>query len=150
MGVTVKIIRNDIAKVADDIEAAVVQVVQTDAEAWRSLADDLSPVKSGAERVSWYVKTPDDSGYAQNAADAQSQGFTINEAYGKHIEINDEIEAPPDNTTAYIASAVAHATYQELGTSRTPAQPALIPAGEQIQERFQSDLEQAIAAAVGE
>ena len=66
-------------------------------------------------------------------------------------QILEELAPPPDDQTAYVANASEHFVFLELGTSRMPAFPSLVPALESIRAAFTSGdgWEAALAALVG-
>lgn len=79
---------------------------------------DQVHVVTGAMRASASVITPEDSDYARNVAVAA--------ALNPDAEFAAEI--PVESLEAVLQVPVNYAAYEELGTVRRPAHPALVPA----------------------
>lgn len=78
--------------------------------------------RTGFTQSSVYVVTHDTSTYGQGI---EGQG-----------EMLPEIEHPDSPTEADVAVGAAHFQFLELGTSRMPAMPALVPAAEKVRPQF--------------
>lgn len=94
--------------------------------------------RTGFTQSSVYVVTRDTSTYGQ---DVEGAG-----------ELLSEIEHPDNPIEADVAVGAAHFVYLEMGTSRMPAMPALVPAAEKIRPQFDEAmrrLEEAMALELG-
>jgi hypothetical protein len=96
-----------------------------------------------------------EASYQANAA--RDTGFMANSAYVVTDKSSDygkagspthkdsyllpEVDAPPDQFTAYVAVGANYGIFQEYGTRHAPAQPALIPAVDSARGSFEAAVE---------
>lgn len=78
-----------------------------------------APRATGYAASSSYVRTSNESTYGLGAIEPP-----------KNVEPLPEVEAPPNDLTAYAAVAAPYAVYPELGTIHQAPQPAFYPAVE--------------------
>ena len=121
---------NNWSKIADAFDEAISQVV-------RKCAFDLqgnmqatiranNQVDTGFMTNTIYVRTHDESTYGN-----------IMQPVKKGQHALEEVEAPPDNKTAYVADAASYGWYQNYGTTKIPARPFLEPAIETTRPSFE-------------
>lgn len=118
-------IREAVAKAAYDVQAH---------------AADNAPVETGYLKSSVYVVLYDKSTYGE--------GF---QESGTSAPLP-EVDHPANDMTAFVAVAAEYGLFVELGTSKAPAQPYLVPALELVAPQFKaalSRLEDALRAEMG-
>ncbi len=104
--------------------ALAVKKVAFDVEAQ---AKTHAAVDTGFMKNSVYTVTVDSSDYSADGIDALPQ-----------------VDAPPDDHTAYVGVGANYAVYVETGTSRMAAQPFMAPAAAHVEQ----GMAQAIAALI--
>ena len=113
-----------------------------------SIADDAAihaPEDTGFLAASIYVKTQTTSTYGKGHV-------SMTPYQALHRELFPEVDAPPDDLTAYIAVGATYGIYLEMGTRYMPAQPYFYPAmeaGNAYFETLVSFIEGNITAEVG-
>jgi HK97 gp10 family phage protein len=110
---------NNFSKIAATLPKALSQAVRKTALDIQADAASRAPVDTGFLRNSIYTVTSDGSTY---------QGGD---------KALPEVQAPGDDQTAYVAVGANYGIYQEMGTTRTPAQPYFYPAVEAARGPFE-------------
>ncbi len=118
---------NHFENIADALPDVLSKVVRKVAFDIQSDAQSLAPRDTGFLANSIYVKTSKDSSYSQ-----------IEQPSKEGASLLQEVEAPPDDQTAYVAVGSNYGIYVEYGTVRMPAQPYLTPAVEAGQEALEA------------
>lgn len=114
---------DDVASALPDILS---KVVRKTAFEIQSDAQSLAPRDTGFLANSIYVRTSKDSTYSQ-----------VEQPTKKDASLLQEVEAPPDDQTAYVAVGANYGLYVELGTIHQAPQPYLTPAVEAGQEALE-------------
>lgn len=131
---------NDFDEVANALPDILSQVVRRTAFDIQSDAQSLAPRDTGFLANSLYVKTSKDSTYSQ-----------VEQPTKKDASLIEEVEAPPDDQTAYVAVGANYGLYVELGTIHQAPQPYLTPAveaGKEALEKAASAIESMIQDAM--
>ena len=132
---------NNFGNIADALPDVLSKVVRKTAFDIQSDAQSLAPRDTGFLANSIYVKTSKDSSYSQ-VGQPSKEGSSLLQ----------EVEAPPDDQTAYIAVGANYGVYLEYGTVHQPPQPYLTPAVEAGQEALEaaaSEIESMLKDATG-
>jgi len=116
---------NKFDEFSEQLMKALGQVVRKTAFDVQAHAQSKAPVDTGNLRNSIYTKT--------------SEGSTYPGTAGEHLLADQTGDA--DEMTAYVAVAANYGIYQELGSTRTPAQPYLGPAVDSVRGSFEQALE---------
>lgn len=130
MSVTVNTTR--LNRIIHNVDGDVADVIATIAFAVERLAKENAPVDTGALRASIYTKTK-----AGGRQPTQSEGA-----------VYVDIPEPENELEAIVGPTVEYGVFVELGSNRSPAQPYLLPAVEQIAnslDRFNGDLGRALS-----
>ncbi|MDE1904958.1 MAG: hypothetical protein KGH75_00725 [Rhodospirillales bacterium] len=98
--------------------------------------------QTGQAESGFYVVMQDMSTYGQGFIGGDGSAGS---------EMMPEVEAPTDDQTAYVSNASGHFIFLEMGTSRMPSFPSLLPAVEAVRQAFESGdgWEAALAALIG-
>lgn len=135
-GITLVLRRNDLPAVLAHLVTRSTAAVDDTTTAIRDRCEQTSPRDTGALASSWYTNNGQQSDYTQRAGTAHAQNglaTIVSEVSPEFV-----LSLFGDNTgyLSVVASAVAHAVYQEFGTRHMSAQPTLIPATEGERENF--------------
>ncbi len=131
-----------VRKTAFDLEAATKAQMRTNGQ-----------IDTGFMWNSAYVRTSDETTYGDALRKKTAVSDTPTKT-GKVRKLNkrqrallaknddflEEVEAPPDNKTAYMAMAASYASFQNYGTHTMPARPFLEPAIEVVRPKFERAL----------
>jgi hypothetical protein len=101
------------------------KIVAEVAEDWRQQYADTAAVDTGFMRSSAYTRTHDQSGYGNTDGSRP---------------LNEEVDQPENDQTAYVAVAATYAPFLEYGTRFISAQPAFLPAGDLAKVNFGAKL----------
>lgn len=121
---------NKWSQIADAFDLAISQVVRKTAFDWQANAQnqirangqiDTSFMINGA-----YARTSEESTYG-----------TIAQPSKKGQKAFEEVEAPPDKYTAYLAFAAMYSWWQNYGTTHIPARPFVEPSRETTRPAFE-------------
>lgn len=122
---------NKFPYIAEALPDVLSKVVRKTAFEIQSDAQSLAPRDTGFLANSIYVKTSKDSSYGQSGKPSKEGASLLQ-----------EVEAPPDDQTAYVAVGANYAIYVELGSRYAPAQPFLTPAVEAGQRSLEAAAEE--------
>jgi HK97 gp10 family phage protein len=120
---------NKFPQSAQALHKAIAQVVRKTAFSVQAAAQQNAPVDTGYLQNSIYTRTSESSGFGQIGTPTKPDSYAF-----------PEVEAPPDDVTAYVAVAANYGIYQEYGTRYMPAQPFLTPAVELVRGDFEAAL----------
>lgn len=120
---------NRFPQMAQALHEAVAQAVRKVALDVEAAAKQGAPVDTGFLKNSVYSVTADSSDYSADGVDALPQ-----------------VDAPPDDQTAYVAVGASYGIYAELGTSRMAAQPFMAPAAASVEQGMAQGIAALIAA----
>ena len=129
MSVTVNTRRLDV--IIRNAPGNVAEVIETIAFAVERRAKEMAPVDTGALKSSIFTKT-------------KRGGRQPNQRDGV---VYVDLPEPENDTQAIVGPTVDYGIWQELGTSRTAAQPYLVPAVEAVAsslERYRGDFGKAL------
>jgi hypothetical protein len=129
MSIKVKVIKNDLPKLAKELRPRAGRIVRKTAFDIAGGAEERSRVDTGAMKSGFYVVTHGDSTYDQAAAEVR--------AANPDAEVLPSVERP-DDLHALVAAAAAHTIHNELGTASMPAQPMMVPAAEDAQPGYEA------------
>lgn len=134
MGITVKLNTAVLERLPGDIQRNATNAVRESAAGCRDFANQISPVRTGALKASWYVSGPnEESDYSQHAGSAHGLNplaIILEEARASLVEPS--LSQP----VAIISSAVNYSIFIEEGTRYMAPQPVLRPASEQARNVF--------------
>lgn len=117
---------NHFPQIADQLDKALSKVVK--ATAFKAQANIQSQIQANGQI---------DTGFMMNSVYAvTSDGSTY--SGGEHAL--PEVEAPPDNKTAYVAVGALYGIYQNYGTRYLPPRPFFEPGIEATQPDFEAAL----------
>lgn len=127
MGITVHY-TNRFGVVEGGLQKNATDVVRAAAVVCQQFASAVSPVRTGALQVSWYVSGPnEESSYPEQSGAARGrnpQAIILDEAKANFVE--PDLKQP----VAIISSAVNYSVFLEEGTRYMAPQPILRPAAE--------------------
>jgi HK97 gp10 family phage protein len=92
----------------------------------QAMAKQMAPVDTSFLQSSIYTETSKGSTYGEGMEAPPGDAYAL-----------DDIGAPPDSHTGYVAVAANYGIYQEFGTRKMGAQPYLIPAAESVRSAFE-------------
>lgn len=115
---------NHFSEFSEQLMEALGQVVRKAAFDVQAQAQANAPVDTGNLRNSIYTKTSEGNTYPGTAS----------------TDLIADQAGEADKMTAWVGVAANYGIYQELGSTRTPAQPYLGPAVDSVQGSFESAL----------
>src|SRR6266699_5776698 len=107
---------NHFPQIALGLHRALKKMVKGVADSISEEASMLPPEDTGFLAASIYVKTTTTSTYGKGHV-------SMTPYQALHRELFPEVDAPPDDLTAYIAVGATYGIYLEMGTRYMPAQP---------------------------
>jgi len=126
---------------------------------WPIIAEGLHDACKGAVAktaqfiTDTYVATaPVDTGFMVSSAytvTSENSTYGATSAPPGDSYLLPEVDAPPDDFTAYAAVGANYAIYVEMGTYKMAAQPAFIPAVDAAADELTANMSAAIAALGG-
>lgn len=125
-----EVVYDHLPELTEELERLVSEAVRKAAFDIQAHAQAQVKVVTGFLKSSIYTVAKGGTTYTY--ADASSAAAAIN----PDAELLPEVEAPSDDTTAYVAVGADYGLYVEMGTSKMAAQPYLIPAAEFVRPVF--------------
>ena len=116
---------NLLPEVPGALNTAISRAVKKAAFDIQARAQANAPVDTGFLKASIYTVTHDGSTYPAGLEPSKQDSALL-----------DQVEAPPNDRTAYVAVGASYGIYVEMGTTRAPAQPYLLPAAEAVRPQY--------------
>lgn len=122
-----EVLYNVLPELAAALAKAASELVRKAAFDIQARAAQNAPVATGYLKSSIYTVTKDASTYGQGVTTPPPGASLL-----------DQVPAPTSATEALVAVGANYGAYIELGTSKAPAQPYLIPAADAVRPSFEA------------